>query len=104
MAEQRPDRPTRKPGRAGPGNGTLKFRNGLLGWLLFIGLAVMLVVLVQKSKNQVTEIPLTEFKHKLETNGPNGDLISWMKIGDDNEVTGRFRTPVNCVVSTGNTQ
>src|SRR5437588_141970 len=47
MAEQRPDRPNRKPGRAGPGNGTLKFRNGLLGWLLFIGLAVMLVVLLQ---------------------------------------------------------
>jgi cell division protease FtsH len=41
MAEQRPDRPNRKPGRPGPGgNGSFRFRSGLVGWLLFIALAV----------------------------------------------------------------
>src|SRR3954464_648204 len=69
MSEQRPERPSRKPGRPGPGNGgTFKFRNGLLGWLLFIGLAVMLVMLVQRSKGTATTIPVNEFLDNLRDN------------------------------------
>jgi hypothetical protein len=82
MAEQRPDRPSRKPGRPGAGNGTFKFRNGLLGWLLFIGLAVMLVMLVQHSKGSLTEIPQNEFFARLEKGEVEKLVI------EDPEVTG----------------
>src|SRR4051794_39322442 len=67
MAEpQRPDRPTRKPGRPGTGNGAFRFRNGLLGWLLFIGLAVMLVILVSKTKTTQTAISVDVFYKMLD--------------------------------------
>ncbi len=99
MAEQRPDRPSRKPIRNGAGNGTLRFRNGLLGWIVFIGLAVMLVILVQNSKKQVTEIAWSSFKNELFTTDPqtNRDrslgLIDQMKIENDETVSGKFHEP-----------
>jgi cell division protease FtsH len=96
MAEQRPDRPSRKPTRNGAGNGTLRFRNGLFGWLVFIGLAVMLVILVQNSKKQVTEIAWSSFKNALYDKDPqtgketNKGLIEAMKIEND-ELSGKFK-------------
>ena len=43
MAEQRPERPQRKGARpGGPANNGLRFGRGLFGWVLFIGLAIML--------------------------------------------------------------
>ena len=87
MAEQRPERPNRKPGRPGAGNGTFRFRNGLLGWLLFIGLAVMLVMLVQHSKTGVTTIPANEFFLKL-----NADKVASITV-EEPEVTGKFNEP-----------
>src|SRR4051794_27072383 len=83
MSEQRPDRPSRRPGRPGPGNGgTFKFRNGLLGWLLFIGLAVMLVMLVQRSKGTATTIPINEFLDNLRDNKVERMVV------EDPEITG----------------
>src|SRR4051812_16096484 len=87
MAEQRPERPNRKPGRPGAGNGAFRFRNGLLGWLLFIGLAVMLVMLVQHSKTGVTTIPANEFFLKLDA-----QKVSAITV-EEPEVTGKFNEP-----------
>src|SRR5947207_808801 len=66
MAEQRPDRPPRKPGRPGPGNGAFRLRHGLLGWLLFIGLGVMLVMLVQQHRDTGVTLKLNQFFAALE--------------------------------------
>src|SRR4051812_8971725 len=87
MAEQRPDRPTRKPGRPGTGNGAFRFRNGLLGWLLFIGLAVMLVILVSKSKTTQTAISVDVFYKMLDQ-----DKIHSITV-EDPEITGKFKNP-----------
>src|SRR4051794_28136882 len=86
MSEQRPERPSRKPGRPGPGNGgTFKFRNGLLGWLLFIGLAVMLVMLVRNSRGTATSIPVSEFFENL-----RADQVEKVVV-EDPEVTGTLK-------------
>src|SRR4051812_14272586 len=85
MSEQRPDRPARKPGRPGPGNGSFRFRNGLLGWLLFIGLAVMLVILVRNKQNPTaTEIPSSEFFKLL-----RDDKIETARV-EDPDVSGKL--------------
>src|SRR6187397_2075372 len=66
MAEQRPDRPQRKGTRpGGPGNGAIRFR-GLFGWVLFIGLAVMLFMLLSKQGSTFKTIPFNEFMNILE--------------------------------------
>src|SRR5829696_6334710 len=85
MSEQRPDRPARKPGRPGPGNGSFRFRNGLLGWLLFIGLAVMLVLLVKSKANPAsTEIPVGDFMRLLEE-----DKVETVRV-EDPDVSGKL--------------
>src|SRR3954470_18182822 len=67
MAEQRPDRPQRKGARpGGPGNGGLRFGRGLFGWVLFIGLAIMLFMLLSKQGGTYKTIPLSEFMNVLE--------------------------------------
>src|SRR6476469_717392 len=90
MAEQRPDRPNRKPGRPGGpggsgGNGSFRFRSGLFGWLLFIALAVLLVMLVQRSGQHQAEIANSDFWRFLKT-----DKIQEMKVEGD-EISGKFR-------------
>ncbi len=65
MAEQRPDKPGRKPGRPTP-NGGMRFGRGLFGWVLFIGLAVMLFLLMRQQSTTRTEIDYSVFRHKLE--------------------------------------
>src|SRR5688572_27631771 len=67
MAEQRPDRPQRKGGRPGaPGNGGLRFGRGLFGWVLFIGLAVMLFMLLSRQGGTFKTIPFSEFMNIIE--------------------------------------
>src|SRR3569623_1887723 len=88
MAEQRPERPNKKPGRPGAGNGAFRFRNGLAGWLLFIALAVMLVMLVQRSKPSSTDIPANEFFAKIEA-----DKVESVTV-EESEARGVFREPV----------
>ena len=67
MAEQRPERPTRKPGSSGgngPDHGSIKFR-GPLGWVLFIGLLVMLVVILNQQRKGSTSIDFSVFVQNL---------------------------------------
>lgn len=85
MSEQKPDRPNRKPGRPGPGNGNLKYRSGLVGWLLFIGLAVLLVMLVKSGNRSQVKIATGDFWKAFQD-----DKVLFVKIEGD-EVTGKLK-------------
>src|SRR6478609_1040303 len=99
MADQRPERPNRKPpGRPGPGgsnNGAFRFRSGLVGWLLFIGLAVLLVMLVSGGNKQRQEIPIGDFFRYLKE-----DKIAEVLVeGDD--ISGKFVQKMPVLTSGG---
>src|SRR4051812_19029862 len=99
MAEQRPDRPNRKPGRPGPaGNGSFRVRSGLVGWLLFIALAVLLVMLVQRTTNARVDIPTSEFWRVF-----NDNKVTELKVeGDD--VSGKLAPNTRVAVGGGTQQ
>jgi cell division protease FtsH len=86
--QQKPERPSRKtPRPGGTGNGTggtngLKFGRGVFGWLLFIGLAVMLFMLLQGQGTTYRELSLSDLMNQLE-NGQVSDMVI-----DGSEVTG----------------
>ncbi|MCC6239963.1 MAG: ATP-dependent zinc metalloprotease FtsH [Phycisphaerales bacterium] len=84
MAEQRPERPSRKPGRPLP-NGGMRFGRGLFGWVLFIGLAIMLFLLLQQQSTARTEIGASDFWHKLD----RGEVVKLVIEG--NEAHGELR-------------
>ena len=46
MSEPQPDRPPRKEGRGNPPNGPMRLGRGMFGWVLFIGLAIMLFLFI----------------------------------------------------------
>src|SRR5436190_24063271 len=87
MSEQRPDRqPRGKNGSRPPvGNGGLRFGRGLFGWVLFVALAVMLFMLLNKSQTQYARIALSDFWSRLE-----GDKVATLTIEQD-KVLGEFR-------------
>ena len=89
MSEQRPERPNRKtarPGGAGtPGaNGGLKFGRGVFGWLLFIGLAVMLIMLLKGGNENYRDVVVSDLLNQLDR-GKVQELVI-----DGTEVTGTF--------------
>src|SRR5688572_8683054 len=105
MSEQRPERGPRKNGRPTPGgpNGGMRFGRGLFGWVLFIGLAVMLFIVLNSKSRSATDIPLTEMEVQA-TNGNikaltiddhvvRADLVTGIQVGNANNVT-RVRTEV----------
>jgi len=68
MSDQRPERPApgRKNGRPNPAGNGMKFGRGLLGWVLFIALAVMLFVLLNQGNRNQAMIAYSEFESRLE--------------------------------------
>src|SRR5215207_9154460 len=95
MSEQRPDRPgNRKNGGGGGGgnggrqpngNSGLRFGRGLFGWVLFIALAVMLFMLLNKGSTQYASIPISEFESRLKQ-----DRVETLTIETD-KLLGQFR-------------
>src|SRR5688572_8818558 len=95
--QQRPERPSRKNSRAagggdkGPGaaagGGGLKFGRGALGWVLFIGLAVMLFMLLNSQNQSHREVALSDFLNQLE----QGKVQEFTIDGSD--ITGEFTEP-----------
>src|SRR5438093_12474091 len=68
MPEQRPDRqPPRRNGRP-PVPPGMKFGRGIFGWALFIGLAVMLVVLLKTSAGGRADVAWSDFNEQLLSN------------------------------------
>src|SRR4051794_12619565 len=107
MSDQRssPDRkPDRKNGRNplnAAGNG-MRFGRGFFGWFLFIALAVMLFMLLQKGSTSYYQIPFSEFASRLETDAVKTLTIDGDKImGEfrkaeaiDDQQVGKFQTPL----------
>ncbi|HEV2295521.1 MAG TPA: ATP-dependent zinc metalloprotease FtsH [Tepidisphaeraceae bacterium] len=86
MSEQRPERPApgRKNGRPNPAGNGMKFGRGLLGWVLFIALAVMLFVLLNQGNRNQPMIAYSEFESRLEA-----DKVAKAEIEGD-KVVGEF--------------
>jgi cell division protease FtsH len=90
MAEQqRPDRPTRKPSRPGAPNaaskdGGMRFGRGLMGWFVFIGLALALVWLLNQRNRSYVKIDEGYLFNHL------GTVQSLVLDGD--EIDGTFTT------------
>ena len=89
MSEQRPDRPGRKNNQRPPAGGAngMKFGRGLFGWVLFIGLAVMLFVLLQGNRAAQGEIEYSEFESRLDQ-----DKVAWIRFTGD-KIEGEFTEP-----------
>ncbi len=97
MAEQRPERPIRKPNRpgdpngsngnsnGGPNGGGMRFSRGIFGWMLFIALAMLLVWLLNVKSKPSQRIPLNEFWTRL-------PAVKEMVI-DGDEIDGEFDKP-----------
>src|SRR5256885_9766773 len=110
MSEQRPDRSNRKnggsgggrPGAGGANGGGLRFGRGLFGWILFIALAVMLFMLLQKNQTQYAHITLSDFSKclkadqvasvSIEADKLLGELREPQPIGEKGEKVGKFQT------------
>jgi ATP-dependent Zn protease len=63
------------------------FGRGLFGWLLFIGLMVMLFVVLKRDQGKAYELSLNDLRSELD----NGNLKSIVIEGD--ELSGQFVTP-----------
>src|SRR5258706_8280826 len=115
MSEQhRPERPPRKNGRPQPGpngggagggaGGGMRFGRGLFGWVLFIGLAVMLFIVLQTNKKAAQDIPLSEFlaladngkvaKISIEQEVIRGEFSQPQQVNSNLPPTHLFRTEI----------
>jgi cell division protease FtsH len=101
MSEQNGEKPQRRGTRQPNGNGGMRFGRGLFGWVLFIGLAVMLFLLISNKSKAYHPIDTSTFWSKLadgrvRTLTIEGDEVVGEFVGqgeqiDDKTVT-RFRT------------
>ncbi|MGH7214897.1 MAG: ATP-dependent metallopeptidase FtsH/Yme1/Tma family protein, partial [Tepidisphaeraceae bacterium] len=111
MADQTPEKPpTRRSGRSPAGNGGMRFGRGLFGWVLFIGLAVMLFMLLNHKQKQFTPIALSDFKNALvdkkvakltiEGDDVTGEFKVKEPLGPQQQPISHFRTPFPTNTST----
>src|SRR5436190_3544077 len=94
MAEQRPDRQPRKPVRPPAGPGGMKFGRGVFGWVLFIGLAIMLFILLKQQQSNTQDIAWSELKEKLTSGQVRSVTIESDQLIGEYNTNGKFRTPV----------
>src|SRR6478735_1478148 len=107
MSEQRQDRPNRKNGRPQPGgggagnNGGMRFGRGLFGWVLFIGLAVMLFIVLQSKNKSAQDISMSELEQQANAGNVaefvvdgetvKGTLVKAIQVGNNPNVK-NYRT------------
>jgi cell division protease FtsH len=85
MSEQRPpERPIRKNGRNLP-NGPMRVGRGLFGWVLILGLLILVFMFLQNTRKNYQNISISDFETKL-----NQDAVKSATIDGDN-ITGEFR-------------
>ena len=66
MSEPQPPRqPFRKNGRNTPNGGGMRVGRGLFGWVLFISLAIMLIMLLKSTNPAHQPVPLSDFENML---------------------------------------
>ena len=91
MSEQRPDRnPTRKNGNRPqlPNGGGMRFGRGVFGWVLFVGLAIMLFMLLNHNRRSYQTIDYSDFWTLLKQ-----DKVKTVTIEAD-EISGQFTGPL----------
>lgn len=88
MSEQRPERPSRKPGRPAPNSG-IRFGQGVFGWVLLIVLLMFAFLYFIGQNSGEKTIDANEFWAQLKA-----DNITKVTI-DGNEVTGTFKEAYN---------
>jgi cell division protease FtsH len=82
MSEPRPpERPFRKNGRNNPNGGGMRVGRGLFGWVLFISLAIMLIMLLKSTSPAYQKIPFSDFENLLTAHNVDSFTID----GDDIE-------------------
>jgi cell division protease FtsH len=66
MSEERPDRPNRRNNR-GPGMnpGGMRFSRGLFWWVVGIGMAAMMFMFIQNTRDKYAEVSLSQFQDDL---------------------------------------
>src|SRR5438552_15117996 len=100
MSEQRPDRPSNQPsgnggngggaggnkknGRSPTGAGRMPFGRWFFGWFVFVALAIMLIMLLNKTSTSYATVPLSEFVQRLEN-----DKVRTLTL-DVDKITGEF--------------
>jgi cell division protease FtsH len=88
MADQRPERPNKRPNRPGSPAGGLRVGRSLLGWVLVVALAIMLVMLLREQQGP-TRVPFstvwTELSH--------GNVETIVIEGDD--ISGKFHNAIS---------
>ena len=88
MADQRPDRQQqRKPVRPPTGPGGMKFGRGVFGWVLFIGLAIMLFVLLKNQQGSTQEVSWSDLVAQRDAGN-----IKTVTIESD-QLVGEYNTP-----------
>lgn len=65
-----------------------RFSRGLLGWLIFVGVAAVLFAQLRQSNHQYTPIPLSDFYGQVKAGN-----VAKLVISEDS-IEGYFRTPV----------
>jgi cell division protease FtsH len=99
MSEPKPpERPFRKNGRNNPNGGGIRVGRGLFGWVLFISLAIMLVMLLRSTSNAHQPIPISDFETLLSQNHIEEFTI------DGNDIEGEVKDGVQIPGAAGNTK
>ena len=94
MSEPKPpERPFRKNGRTPPNGGGMRVGRGLFGWVLFIGLAIVLFMLLQSTRHDYQKIAFTDFESYL-----SADKVKSFTI-DGDDVTGELKPEFNLPTS-----
>ena len=60
----------KKNGRSPTGAGRMPFGRGFFGWFLFVALAIMLIMLLNKTSTSYATVPLSDFVQRLENDQP----------------------------------
>jgi len=110
MAEQTPEKPPRKGNRTVSTTPGMKFGRGLVGWVLFIGLAIMVVLLLNSTRKSFAPIALSKFQDMLtagkiktvliENDDITGEFWTNEAVGARGESVQKFRTSVPANSST----
>jgi cell division protease FtsH len=88
MADQRPERPNKKPNRPGSPAGGLRVGRSLLGWVLVVALAIMLVMLLREQQGP-TRVPFSTVWTELS----KGNIETIVIEGDD--ISGKFHNAIS---------
>jgi cell division protease FtsH len=99
MSEPKPpERPFRKNGRNNPNGGGMRVGRGLFGWVLFISLAIMLVMLLRSTATAHQPIPISDFENLYA-----GHYIEEFTI-DGNDIEGEVKDGVQIPGAPANTK